>query len=362
MYATNYGMIGAVLSPEEEKAHVWGALEESLEETTKPYETLFSHTYGSEELKEDNETFAIALMDALDLNGQAGVIRKFGIPSAIGDWTVMKLMAGAALSATANNMNLSLRQEFTRAFLDKSLVETGVTTARKTIGGLGSWLSEAFEGVVDLFGKAVTNVIDFFRDLGRKVGTGLRKFGDHVRRIFQIVYEKAGFARYLLDLVGLTPGFEFIFGSLLREIGHGLETGEQINWKQVAAAGSRYLKDMAFRLKVASNFLPPPWNIIAKLVAVAFKAGAFFIDDALAKHIQQLMAEAAERQKIAREEFERALYEDVYKAFDLPMPPQMPSLYGSTGSNKTGAAPNYAPLVFAGLAGWFGLKMLGVFK
>src|SRR5690606_27085625 len=100
---------------------------------------------------------------------------------------------------------------------------------------------------------------------------------------------KAGFARYLLDLVGLTPGFEFIFGSLLREIGAGLETGKQINWKQVAADGSRYLSDMAVRLQVASNFLPPPWNIIAKLVAVVFKAGSYLINDALAKHVQQLM-------------------------------------------------------------------------
>lgn len=361
MYARNFH-IGAILSPEQEQKHIYGALEESLVETTKPYETLFNRTYGSEALKEDNETFAIALMDVLDVNGQSQVIYKFGIPTAIGDWTIIKLMAGAALSATANNMNISLRQEFTRSFLDKALVETGVTEARQTINGLGSWLSEAFKDVRDLFGKAVTNVIDFFKNLGKQIGTGLRKFGDGVRRIFQIVYDKAGFARYLLDLVGLTPGFEFIFGSLLREIGAGLETGKQINWKQVAADGSRYLSDMAVRLQVASNFLPPPWNIIAKLVAVVFKAGSYLINDALAKHVQQLMAEEAERQKIARDAFEQALYDEVYKAFDLPMPPQMPSLHGSTGSNKSGAGIEVMPLVFAGIAGFVGLKLLGVLK
>lgn len=359
MYARNYHNIGAVLTPEEEQNAIWSALDESLEETTKPYETLFSRTYAGEALKEDNETFAIALMDLLDLNGQADVITKFGIPVSIGDWTVMKLMAGAALAATANNMNLSMRQEFTRAFLDNSLVQTGVTTARQTIG---SWLSEAFKGVKDFFGKTITNVIEFFQNLGKTIGTGLRKFGDNVRRIFQITYDKIGFGRYLLDFIGLTPGVEFIFGDLLREIGAGLETGKGINWKQVAAGGSRYLKDMATRLQIASNFLPPPWNLIAKLVAVCFKAGAYFIDDALMKHVAQLVAEEAKKQNIAREAFERALYDEVYKAFDLPVPPQQPSLYGSTGSNKSGEGVQVGPLIFAGIAGFVGLKLLGVFK
>ena len=360
MYPANV-MIGAVGAAQEEEDPYWSALEESLDVTTKPYETLFSRTYGSEALKEDNETFAIALMDVLDINGQASVIQKFGIPLAIGDWTVVKLMAGAALSATANNMNISLRQEFTRAFLDKALVEAGVTKARQTINGLGSWLSEAFKGVKDLFGKVVTNVIDFFKNLGKHIGTGLRKFGAGIRRIFQIVYDKIGMGRYILDLIGLTPGVEFIFGDLLYEIGLGLETGKQINWKAVAAGGSRYLNDMATRLTVAAPFLPPPFNITAKLVAIAFRASSMIINDALAKHVAVLMKEEAKRQQIAREAWEQALYDEVYKAFDLPLPPQQPSLYGSTGINKVGEV-QVAPLIFVGLAGFVGLSLLGVFK
>ena len=160
--------LGKILTPEEEEGAVWGALEESLEDTTKPYETLFNRTFKSEELKSDNETFAIALMDVLDINGQASVIQKFNIPTQVGDWTVIKLMASAAMAGTANSMNLSLRQEFTRVFLDNSLVETGVTEAREM---LGSWLSEAFKGVKDLFGKVVTNVIEFLENLGKQICT-----------------------------------------------------------------------------------------------------------------------------------------------------------------------------------------------
>lgn len=335
----------------------YSALEQSLEEGTKPYETLFSRTYAGEALKEDNETFGVALMDFLDLNGQADIIVKFGIPTELGDWTILKLMAGAALAATANNMNISLRQEFTRAFLDSALVDSGVTTAKTT---LGSWISEAFKGVVDLAGKVIKNVASFFQNLGKTVGTGLRKFGEHINRIYQIVYNNIGFGVYLLDLVGLGPGFQFIFGSLLKEIGAGLETGKGINWKSVAAAGATYLNEMAFRLQVASNFLPPPWNLIAKLVAAAFKVGAYLINDALMKHVMALMEEEARRNAMAREAWERMLYEEVYAAFDLPMPPMLPSLHGSTGSNNSGEPVNVPVLLFAGIAGIVGLKLLGL--
>lgn len=350
--------IGEVLTPTEEDDSVWGALEESLDETTKPYETLFNRTLKTEELKSDNETFAIALMDVLDVNGQAGVIIKFGIPTQVGDWTVVKLMASAAMAGTANSMNLSLRQEFTRAFLDKALVETGVTEARQT---LGSWLSKAFKGVKDLFGKVVTNVVDFFKNLGKEVGTGLRKFGDWVNRMTEIIYKNVPFLGMLGEMLLFTPGFKFIFGSFFREVGLGWETGEDVNWKKIAADGSVYLAQMSMKLKIASAFLPPPYNIIAKLVSVVFKASSSMINQALMEKMKAVFAEATREQAIAREAFEKALYEEVYAAYDIPLPPMQPSLYGSTGSNKSGEPIKIEHVAFIGLAGIIGLRLLGVF-
>jgi len=357
MYERNIH-IGEILTPAEEDNAVWGALEESLDETTKPYETLFNRTQKTEELKSDNETFAIALMDVLDINGQAGVIQKFNIPTSIGDWTVIKLMASAAMAGTANSMNLSLRQEFTRAFLDKSLVETGVTEARQT---LGSWLSEAFEGVKDLFGKVITNVIEFFSNLGNQVGTGLRKFGDWVNRITEIIYKNVPFLGMIGEALLISPGFKFIFGSFLREVGRGWETGEDVNWKKVAADGSNYLAGMALRLKIAAPFLPPPYNLIAKLVSVVFKASSDAINQELVKQYQELMKDAAKEQQIARQAFEKALFEEVYAAYNLPLPPQQPSLYGSTGSNKSGKPIKTEEIVFLSAAAFVGLKLLGFF-
>ena len=342
-------------------------LEEALAAETKPYETLFSVALSGEELKEDNETFAIALLDSMDLNGQLSIINAFQIPASIGDWTIIKLMASAFLAVNANDMNISLRQEMTRVFLDEALLESGVMDARKH--GLGSWLSEIFKTVKNAIGDFIENVVDWFKNLGKWIGTGLRKFGDWIRRIYQIIYKAIPFAKYLMDLIGLTPAIRFVFGDLLREIGYAWETGKSVDWKTVAHGAAVYLEEMAFRLKVASNLLTPPWNIIARVVSVVFKVGSGLIDGALAAHVSEVMQKMREKAGVARAAYERALFEDVYEAYGLAgIPPMLPSMFGSTGSNNlalSGREFSQQGLVkigFGAAAGYFGLRMLGVIR
>lgn len=352
MYARNpHNRSLSAVSP---VASTWSGLEQALEAETRPYETLFSKDYTSEELKEDNETFSIALLDTMDLNGQVQLISAYQIPVSIGNWTIIKLMCAAVMSAQANAMNLSLRQEYTRIFLDNALVESGVTEGGVLKGytHLGSALTALWDKVKKLTGGFVDNVQRFFSNLGKNFGEGLRKFGDGIRRIFQITYDFFPFSKYLLDFVGLTPGVKFIFGDLFREIGLGLETGESIEWKAVAAGGAEYLKEMAFRLKIAGTFLPQPWGLIAKIVAVIFEAGSKLIMGALQQHMAELYADWQERTAAAREAYEKQLFETVYSVYGIEPPKQASSLYGSSGSSNTGL------ILFGGLAVILGLGIL----
>ena len=342
-------------------------LEAALAAETKPYETLFSVALSGEKLKEDNETFSIALLDSMDLNGQLSIINTFQIPASIGDWTIIKLMASALLAANANDMNVSLRQEMTRVFLDEALVESGVTQARKT--GLASWLSEAFKTVKNAVGDFIENVVDWFKNLGKWIGTGLRKFGDWIRRIYQIIYKAIPFAKYLMTLIGLTPAIRFVFGDLLREIGYAWETGKDVDWKVVAMGAARYLAEMAEKLKIAGNFLPPPWNIIAKVVSVVFKVGSGLISGAVATRVSEVMEKMRAKAGEARAAYERALFEDVYEAYGLSdVPPMLPSMFGSTGSNNRAlggrefSQQGLVKIGFGAAAGYFGLRMLGVIR
>lgn len=330
-------------------------LEEALDEGTAPYETIFSRDYTSEELKEDNETFAIALLDTADINGQVALIQAYQVPLTIGDWTVTKLLCAAMMSAQANSMNMSLRQEYTRVFLDSALVDSGVAGKLDGYAGqLGSVLTVVWDKIKKVGGGFVESVQNFFSNLGRTVGTGLRKFGNGIRRIFEIVYNTNPFLEYLLDFVGLTPAVRFIFGELFSELGLALETGESVEWKAVAAGGAKYLKDMALRLQVASNFLPPPWNIVAKIVAVIFKVSSTLISKALKEHMMALYADWQERAQAARVEYEKELFLTVYEAYGLSPPPEPKSQYGSTGVGGSAGV----MILFGGLAVVLGLGMM----
>lgn len=347
----------------------------ALEQVDKPYQTVFEKSLSGDALKADNETFALAYMEQADLFGQAKVITDFGahvIGAELGwPWELQKIAAAAMMSASASNLNISLRQEAIRMSLLGAVIEQEKDNPR--LQGYGEHL-----GILEFLipyiivrkGAAETlykSPGKFFSMLGKDIGTGLRKFGDHVRRLDQIVFDNAPWARWLSSLVGYTPMVRFVLNDMVREVGLGIETGESIDWKKIGQGGATYLKDMGARITIASNFAPPPFNIIGKIVGAIMQAGGNYADWAISQHEAEIAIQAWREVEMARIAYEDELFDTINDAYSAFPPKMLPSYLGSSGANnmtRTGTQQRTRnAIVIAGstAAGLVGLKLIGLF-
>lgn len=346
----------------------------ALEQVDKPYQTVFEKALAGDALKSDNETFALAYMDQADLAGQAKVIVDFGahvIGAELGwPWELQKIAAAAMMSGVANNLNVSLRQESIRISLLGAILEQEQHNSRlKGYSHLGiiefliPYLIARKGAAEALFMRPAK----FFSMLGKDVGTGLRKFGDHVRRLDQIVFDNAPWARYLSSLIGYTPMVRFVLNDMVREVGLGVETGESIDWKKIGEGGATYLKDMGARITMASNFAPPPFNVIGKIVGAMMQAGGHYADWAINQHEAKIALEAWMEVEKARVEYEEELFNTINNAYSVGPPQMLPSYLGSSGSNnmtRTGGQQQTRKAIILGgsaAAGLVGLKLIGLF-
>lgn len=305
---------------------------EELEKTTAAeygYSTVFTKPLAGQALIDDNDNFSTALIDQMDDATAAKFVAAVGVPSTIASPRELRVLAAAAVAGTANYLNISLRAEMIRASLNDALWEA--TKPSQLLG----WFDDFGKKFVAGGKKLFTRPAEWFESIGRQVGKGLRQFGDNIRNFRDLLRDKWGsWATYFVDFVILTPGVKFLFGDLLREVGAGIETGKSIDWKNIAAGYAQYLSDMSLALSMASNFLPPPWNIVAKVVSVIYKAASTIITWQLAMHAQKIAIKEQERAMKARREYEDALKSDFVKYFSVNPPPMLVSYFGSSGSNN----------------------------
>lgn len=308
---------------------------EELEKTTAAdsgYATVFTKPLAGQALIDDNDNFSTALIDEMDDATAAKFVAAVGVPPTIASPRELRVLAAGAISGTANYLNLSLRAEMIRASLNEALWESTKPSQ------LSGWFQDFSAKFVAGGKKLFTRPADWFQSIGQQVGKGLRQFGDNIYNFRALLADKwGGWATYFADFVILTPGVKFLFGDLLRQVGKGIEFGIQIDWKNVAAGYAKYLSDMSTALAIAAPFLPPPWNLVAKVVSIVYAVAAQVINWQLAAHAQQIMIKAQERAIKARTEYENALKKDFQEYFSVNPPPMLVSYFGSSGSdNPTG--------------------------
>lgn len=276
-------------------------------ETTDPLEDLlkqqtsdagyFDRPMAGEALRRDNENFAYALFEIMPLAEKATMYAKLGVRYNP-DPRLMQLLAAMQYALPANYMNISLRNEMIRASLAEELAKG---TAAGSIGHVGSMFSEFLDRVGGSFTK-------FFQRVGHEFGAGLRQIGHNVLSFRDAMIKLGGPAmRYVTDFLILTPGVVFIFGNLSAELGGAIVEARRVQLTPIAAGYSQYLGDMSLILNTTSPYLPPPWNVVAKVVAAVYKAGAALINWQIAMHYQDLLEHAEEANAKAREEMESAL-------------------------------------------------------
>lgn len=288
----------------------------------------FDTPLAGDQLRSDNENFAYAMFDAMPASEQAVFYTKMQIPF-VADQRLMKLLAAMMYALPANMMNISLRSETTRVQLAKQLAES----TSGSLDGLGSVFSELLKDV----GGSLS---DFFQNLGKGFGKGLRVFGENINRFRDVLIKINPAMRYVTDFLILTPGVKFIFGDLLREVGASIEEGRRMQLLPIAAGYSQYLKDMALILNVASVVLPPPWSMIAKLIAVVYTIGARLIDWQIQQHIESLIERAEEANALVRAGMEQELRATFFgiETELVATGKAEQSLYGAnTPGNPTGA-------------------------
>lgn len=267
------------------------------EELTKQTSTagFYDRPLAGEALKRDNENFAYALFEIMPVQERISWYVKLGVPPSP-DPTYMQLLASMMYALPANYLNISLRLEMTRVALAEELA--GATEAGAK---LGSMFSEFLDRVGGSFSK-------FFQKVGHEFGKGLQSIGRNVLSFREALIKLGGPAmRYITDFLILTPGAKFIFGDLFHELGTAIVEDRRVQLTPIAAGYAQYLSDMALVLNVASPFLPPPFNLIAKVIAVVYRVGATMINWQIAEHIKDLTERAAEANAKTRAEMEKAL-------------------------------------------------------
>lgn len=297
---------------------------------TQKYSGFFNEPLAGRALIRDNDNFTMALVNEMPTSEVTALIRDMKVPQSA-HFEYQKALVAMAISEIANNVNISLRQELVRVSLSDALVKATTELEPAKLAGdarLGFIIEMAL--VKFFHDSGAKSLPDYFSKLGKSIGSSLQSFGKSILSFRDLIIQKWGeFGRYFADFVILTPGGKFIFGNLALEVGVALETGK-FTWENIAAAGSQYLKDMAMVLKVVGIVAPPPWNLIAKIVAVIYEVGYRMINWQLAMHLESLMERQAEANERARAIFEQELAD-----FAGHLYTSMPPSQSEFGSNST---------------------------
>lgn len=308
---------------------------------------FFDRPLAGEALKRDNENFAYALFDIMPDSDKAKWYADMGIPFNPNP-QLMQLLAAMNMALPANYMNVSLRVEMTRVALAEELAK-GTDP-----GKLGSMFSEFMDKVNHSFTK-------FFQRVGHDFGQGLKSIGRNVLSFRAAMIELGGPAmRYVTDFLILTPGVKFVFGDLMYELGGAIVDKRRVQLLPIAAGYAQYLEDMALILNTTSNFLPPPWNLIAKVVAALYRAGSGLIKWQIAEHIQDLMAQAERANAKAREEMEKAM-RDQFRGIETELH-EAGFMVNSVGGANTVAQPEGSGMKAVLLVGVFALAAWVILK
>lgn len=328
-----------------------GELEKLLEQETSQA-GFFDRPMAGEALKRDNENFAYALFEIMPQSEKIGWYAKLKVPFNP-DPRLMQLLAAMLYALPANYMNVSLRLEMTRVSLAEELA-AATDPGKLGSAHLGSKLTEFFGGVGKTWGRFVDSLSDFFQELGRTIGEGLRSIGRNVLSFRAALIELGGPAmRYVTDFLILTPGVKFIFGDLSNELGGALMEGRRVQLLPIAAAYAQYLDDMSMILNTASPWLPPPWNMIAKVVAVIYKAGSGVIMWQIAEHVQDIMQRQAEANAVARAELEEG-YRKAFRGFEDTLAESgllVGSEYGANSVSQPAGGLQMGGMILLGLVG-----------
>lgn len=284
----------------------FASLTKELEQQTSAA-GYFDKPLAGEALKRDNENFAYALFDIMPLEEKINWYVTLGVPPSP-DPRYMQLLGSMLYALPANYMNISLRLEMTRVALAEELAEQTGAGSKLGAAHLGSQLTEFFKKTSKTWGRFVDSLSDFFQEVGKSIGEGLQSIGRNVLSFRQALIALGGPAmKYVTDFLILTPGVKFLFGDLSNELGTAIVEDRRVSLTPIAVGYAEYLTDMSLALGVASPFLPPPFNLVAKVISIVYKVGAGLIAWQVQMHYKDLLAHAEEANAKVRVDMEHEL-------------------------------------------------------
>lgn len=219
-----------------------------------------------EELSQSNRVASYALCVSLQPDTLQQLCGEYGVRPDLADKE--KIIAVAESWATyATETNLSLMVQVARDGEAQGLPSRKSLRALEDAAitfGAGGFFQDLWNGIK----RIARHVSDWFRELGRKLGAFLQVIGREVRRWARIPI--------IGDLFIIATGIEFVYGTLLPELGRCLQTGKisAFRVKELGFGVGRLLDRAGRALAMAAPFLPPPFALAAAaLAAVSIIAG-----------------------------------------------------------------------------------------
>ena len=219
-----------------------------------------------EELSQSNRVASYALCISLQPDTLQQLCGEYGVRPDLADKEKIIAVAESwAMFATETNLSLMVQvardgeaQGLPSRKSLKALEDAAVTF------GAGGFFQDLWNGIK----RIARHVSDWFRELGRKLGAFLQVLGREVRRWARIPI--------IGDLFIIATGIEFVYGTLLPELGRCLQTGKisAFRVKELGFGVGRLLDRAGRALAMAAPFLPPPFMLAAAaLAAVSIVAG-----------------------------------------------------------------------------------------
>lgn len=179
-----------------------------------------------------------------------------------------KIIALADSWATyATETNVSLMMEIARDAERKGLASHKSLRALEEAAvtyGAGGFFQDLWNGIKRIAG----HVVKWFNAIGREIGRFLQVLGREVKRWARIPI--------IGDLFIVATGIEFVFGTVLPNVGKMLQTGKSSAFvmEEIGFGIARLLDRAGRALAMVTPFLPPPFNLAAAAIAaVSIVAG-----------------------------------------------------------------------------------------
>lgn len=236
------------------------------------YLVAYAREGWRDQLSESNRVACYAMTAQLENDTLLQLAGDYGVkPELPRTDKIIALSEGWATYATEANQSLMVSVA-RQAVKDGLGVTTSLEALRAAAAKLGAGITPGaggfFSDLARGFKRLVGHVANFFRSIGKAIGSFLQSVGRVVRRIARIPI--------IGDFFITATGIGLVYGEILPLIGKLLVTGKVTpsDWEKVGYGFSRLLDRAGRALAIVAPFLPPPFNLAAgALAAISIAAG-----------------------------------------------------------------------------------------